>query len=71
MNVRQQNQLFVLYISSFSAHSYGYELSNEPKAALKLPGFCFAPYSRTGSQSKLWTLVQKETSRLCRVTLKV
>ncbi|MCF6265369.1 MAG: ribbon-helix-helix domain-containing protein [Desulfuromusa sp.] len=36
MNVRLQTQLFVSYISSFSAHSYGYELSNEPKSDLKL-----------------------------------
>jgi len=49
MNARLQTQLFGPYFSSFSAHSYGYELSNEPKFDLKLPGFRFGPYSRTGS----------------------
>ena len=49
MNARLQTQLFGPYFSSFSAHSYGYELSNEPKSDLKLPGFRFGPYSRTGS----------------------
>ncbi len=44
-----QNQLFGSYISSFSAHSYSYELSNELKADLKLLGFHFGSYSRTGS----------------------
>ncbi len=49
MNARLQTQLFGPYFSFFSAHSYGYELSNEPKSVLKLPGFRFGPYSRTGS----------------------
>ena len=49
MNDQLQTQLFGPYFSSFSAHSYGYELSNEPKSVLKLLGFRFAPYSRTAS----------------------
>ncbi len=49
MNARLQAQLFGSHFSSFSAHSYGYELSNEPKSDLKLLGFRFDPYSRTGS----------------------
>ena len=49
MNARLQTQLFGPYFSSFSAHSYGYELSNEPKSDLKLLDFRFGPYSRTGS----------------------
>ncbi len=49
MNDRLQTQLFGPYLGSFSAHSYGYQLSNEPKSDLKLLGFRFDPYSRTGS----------------------
>jgi hypothetical protein len=49
MNVRLQTQLFGPYLTSFSAHSYGYELSTELKSGLKLPGFRFGPYSQTGS----------------------
>ncbi len=33
----------------FSAHSYGYALSNEPKSDLKLPNFRFGPDSPTRS----------------------
>ncbi len=49
MNARLQTQLFDPYFSFYSAYSYGYELSNEPKSVLKLPGFRFGPYSQTGS----------------------
>jgi hypothetical protein len=49
MNGWLQTQLFGPYFSSFSAHSYGYELSNEPKSDLNLLGFRFSPYSRTAS----------------------
>jgi hypothetical protein len=49
MNDRLQTQLFGPYSSSFSAHSYCYELSHEPQSVLKLPGFRFGPYSRTAS----------------------
>ena len=49
MNDQLQTRLFGPYLSSFSAHSYGYELSNEPKSVLKLPDFRFGPYSRTAS----------------------
>ncbi len=49
MNDRLQTQLFGPYFSSFSAHNYSYELSNEPKSVLKLLDFRFGPYSRTGS----------------------
>ena len=49
MNDQLQTQLFGPYFSSFSAHSYCYELSNEPKSVLKLLGFRFDPYCRTGS----------------------
>ena len=41
---RLQIRLLGPYFSSFSAHSYGYELSNEPKSGLKLPNFRFGPY---------------------------
>ena len=34
--------------SSFSVHSYGYDLSNEPKSTLKHPNFRFSPLSQTG-----------------------
>jgi len=44
---RLQSQLFGPYFSSFLAHSYGYELSNEIKSVLKLQAFRFDPYSRT------------------------
>ncbi len=46
------------YKPSFSAHSYGYELSNEPKSVLKLLDFRFGPYCRTAS----WVL-NPESSR--------
>ncbi len=36
-------------LSSFSAHSYGYALSNEPKSGFKLPNFRFGPDSPTAS----------------------
>ena len=49
MNDRLQIQLFGPYFSSFSAHNYCYELSNEPKHGLKFLGFRFGPYSRTAS----------------------
>jgi hypothetical protein len=44
-----QTWLLGPYSSSFSAHSCGYELSNEPKSVLKLPDFRFSPYSRRAS----------------------
>ncbi len=49
MRDRLQTQLFGSYFGSFSAHSYGYELSNDPKSAndpksvLKLLDFHFGP----------------------------
>ena len=46
---RLQIRLLGPYFSSFSGHSYGYELLNEPKSGLKLPSFRFGPYSPTGS----------------------
>jgi hypothetical protein len=49
MNDQLQTQLFGPYFSSFSAHSYSYELSNELKSVLKLLAFRFGPYSRTTS----------------------
>ena len=39
MRARLQTQLFDPYWGSFSAHSYGYELSNDPKSVRKLLGF--------------------------------
>ena len=51
MNDRLQIQLFGPYFSSFSAHSYGYELANELKSVLNLLDFRFGPYSRTASSS--------------------
>jgi len=47
---RLQTQLLGPYFSSFSAHSYGYELSNEPKSVLKLLEFRCGPYCRTASK---------------------
>ncbi len=43
MRDRLQTQLFGSYFGSFSAHSYGYELSNDPKSVLKLLDFHFGP----------------------------
>ena len=43
MRDRLQTQLFKPYFGSFSAHSYGYELSNDPKSVLKLLDFRFGP----------------------------
>jgi len=45
-----QIRLFGPDLCSFSAHSYSYALSNEPKSGLKLPTFRFGPDSPTGSQ---------------------
>jgi hypothetical protein len=47
-----QAQLSGPYPSSFSTHSYCYELSNELKSVLRLLGFRFGPYSRTASWTK-------------------
>ena len=49
MNDGLQTQLFGPYFSSFSAHNYRYELSNELKSGLKLLYFRCGPYSRTAS----------------------
>jgi len=46
---RLQIRLFVPYFSSFLAHSYGYEPSNELESVLKHPNFRFDPYSPTAS----------------------
>ena len=43
MKDRLQTQLFGPYFPSFSAHSYGYELSNDPKSVCKLLDFRFGP----------------------------
>ncbi len=43
MQDRLQTQLFGPYFGSFSAHSYDYELSNDPKSVLKLLDFRFGP----------------------------
>ena len=43
MRDRLQTQLFGPYFGSFLAHSYGYELSNDPKSVLKLLDFPFGP----------------------------
>ena len=43
MRARLQTQLFGPYFGSFSAHSYGYELSNDPKSVRKLLDFRFGP----------------------------
>ena len=43
MRARLQTQLFGAYFGSLSAHSYGDELSNEPKSVHKLLDFRFAP----------------------------
>ena len=43
MRDRLQTQLFGPYLVSFSAHSYGYELSNDPRSVLKLLDFRFGP----------------------------
>jgi hypothetical protein len=44
-----QTQLSGPYFSSFLAHNYCYELSNEPKSVLKLLAFRFGPYSQAVS----------------------
>ena len=44
-----QTQLYGPYFSSFSTHSYCYELKNELKSVLKLLDFRFGPYFRTAS----------------------
>jgi len=49
MNDQLQTQLSGPDFSSFSAHSYCYELSNELKSVLKLLDFRYGPYSRTAS----------------------
>jgi hypothetical protein len=46
---RLQIRLFGPDFSSFSAHSYGYEPSNELKSGLKHPNFRFGPYGPTAS----------------------
>ena len=43
MRARLQTQLFGQDFGSFSAHSYGYELSNDPKSVRKLLDFRFGP----------------------------
>ena len=43
MNDRLQTQLFGPYLSSFSAHSYSYELSNEPDLFSNFRAFASAP----------------------------
>ena len=43
MRDRLKTQLFGRYFGSFSAHSYGYELSNDPKSVRKLLDFRFGP----------------------------
>ena len=40
-------------LSSFSAHSHSYELSNELKSVLNLPNFRFGPYSPTVTCGKI------------------
>jgi hypothetical protein len=47
---RLQIRLFGPYFSSFSAHSTGYEPSNELESVLKHPNFRFGPHSPTTSQ---------------------
>jgi len=49
MNDQLQAQQSGPYFSSFSAHSYCYELSNELKSVLKLLDFRYGPYYRTAS----------------------
>jgi hypothetical protein len=44
-----QIRLFGPYFSSFSAHSYGYEPSNELKSVIKHPNFRFNPDNPTAS----------------------
>ena len=39
MRDRLRTQLFGPYFGSFSAHSYSYELSNDPKSVRKLLDF--------------------------------
>ena len=49
MIAQLQIQLTGPYFSSFSAHSYCYELLKELKSVLKLLNFRYGPYSRTAS----------------------
>ncbi len=61
-----QTQLFGPYFGSFSAHSYSYELSNDPKSVLKLLDFRFSLYSPTASwrASVAWCLAENSAIRL-------
>ena len=56
MRARLQSQLFGQYFGSFSAHSYGYELSNDPKPVLKLLDFRFDPILGQPPRKYLWQL---------------
>jgi hypothetical protein len=47
MNDQLQTELFGPYFSSFLAHSYSHELSNDPKPVLKHLNFHIGPYYRT------------------------
>jgi hypothetical protein len=69
---RLQIRLLGPYFGSFSAHSYDYELSNEPNSGLKLPNFRFGPYSPTPSwcRKTLAQLVRVDKPRLLRKCLK-
>jgi len=48
--IRLQSRLCGPYFSSFLAHSYCYEPSNELKSVLKHSNFRFGPYSPTDSK---------------------
>ena len=53
MRAQLKIQLFGPYYGSFSAHSYGYELSNDPKSVRKLLDFRFGPILGQPPSSKL------------------
>lgn len=46
---RLQIRLLGPYLGPFSAHSFDYELSNEPKSGLKHPNFLYGPDNPTAS----------------------
>ena len=55
MSARLQTQLFGPYFGSFLAHSYGYELSNDPKSVLKLLDVRFGPIlGQAPRQHQFW-----------------
>ena len=74
MKDRLQTQLFGPYFGSFSAHSYGYELSSDPKSVRNLLDFRFGPilgrppsvvsYVKCMVSRRIFCLINEKNSRL-------